>query len=576
MRQFFLLLTISPLLLIFNLSPVYACSGGGFHSFEGYLAYLTESPGVIVVGQFAELDDTNTNGIFEVERYLAGDNDAQYITVSMNDIRQVTNQREVHRYYPCWINKLMRPLLNSTSQYILFLDYSDDGIYRPAIRRFFQFANEDVTFDGWEQSFTSNEIQERLSELTGQSYSPVIEEYPQLPRTTPVLITTTSGQNYLIPVDSDIPVALSAEDALMRSRNLITCDTPPCVVWSPNNLDQIHLLRPDDEPIYGDNYDITQIYSVVGERISMSSSNDAFALWQADGLLEIYTLWTPDYAFPTGIMDAQYRPLYRHEIQLNPTVLNYPAVWSPDGRALVFSNEEGLWMWDVYTEDFPPQLVIPTEHSIPVARYFSPQGRYLAVTDGNRNYNLDLMTRRELPDGYLSPTDRVLLVFDTAHENGTSLEVMHLAPNNLHTEYYPDVLYHQIQWTANTSFLAVVSGTGYRIWETGELLEDGTDTARFILVDDPFFAIRSYPTRGIRDSYVYVAPYNVEPPFFSQFVYHPQMGTLDISVSGYQLRIMSNQNNYTINHSFIDLSDYIDAPIASAEWLPSAFYYAPD
>ena len=568
MRRLLFLFICLPVLLVFNLLTVYACSGGGYATFEDFLQYHTDHSSVIVVGHFIELDAVNYNGIFEVERYLAGETTAQYLTVGMNDVRLVTNSYEIHRNYPCWVNKLLGRYggFNRTSQYILFLDATDEGIYRPAIQRYFQFASADAEFGGWDQTFTSEEIQERLTELTGQSYLPEIAEATSLPRTTPVLVTTTDGQNYVIPVDSDVPFAISAEDASLRVRNQITCNIPPCDAWSPNGLDRVHLLRSEDEAITRDDYDITQVHNVVGDRVMMSTSNDAFALWLADGRVEIYALWSPDYAFPDWIGDGQYRPVYLHDIQLNPTALNYPAIWSPDGRLIYFSDDDGLWMLDAYSADFPPQLILPADHTIPVARYFSPQGRYLAVTDGEQNYNLDLVTRRELPDGYLNPSDRILLVFDTANEDGSTLEIMHLAPNDLRREFYADVLYHQVHWTDETRFLASVSGIGYFEYDT-IAMDDGSYELLEIPVEEPFFAIRSFSS-GIYMSTYDTAPYrDIQPPFFNRFVYDPHIGTIYISEDDYHIQFSGIT---------VDMSEYVDSPVESAEWLPSAFYYEPD
>ena len=123
-----------------------------------------------------------------------------------------------------------------------------------------------------------------------------------------------------------------------------------------------------------------------------------------------------------------------------------------------FSTDAGMWFWDALTSGSLPQLLIPAIDDIPTVRYISPQGRYIAIAEGNHYYNFDLVSQQRLPDGYVSPDDRVLLVFDTQAVAPTTLEVMYLAPGIRSFEYYPEVRYLDVQWVNSTYFVASITG----------------------------------------------------------------------------------------------------------------------
>lgn len=560
MYRIWIFCSLTLLLFVFPPSTLHACSGGSSRSFQDRLESRIELSNTIVIGQFVELDDTNTNGIFRVSEYTKGETYNEYITVSMNDIRNVENSVNVNRRYPCGINSIIYRRLDSTAQYILFLQRMDDGIYRNA-QGFFVFPTEETTIDYSRNddllSLTLDDLRDMIVTVTGQAQAPDIDSI--YPRKAPILLSDINDRHFILPVDENIPFPITSEDALMRSRVLRMCESPSCVVWSPNGLDRIHLLNFDDEPIEADEIAITQIHNVIGERVLMSPTSEAFAVWQADGLVEIFALWYPRYGFPDDRLSAQYTPSKVKEFQLDVSSLLYPAIWSPDGRFLVFSDQEGLWLLDIYSDNYSPQLIIPASHNVATARYFSPQGRYLSITDGTHHYNLDLVTGHELPDGYFSPQDRILLVFDTTHTNGSSLGVMYLAPNNQSFEYYDEVLYHQVQWVDDNSFLATISGFGYDVYSSER---DGEAISTFI--EDTFFDVRQFNVSGL----VFVedtVPYHVPLPHMDTFTYDTELGYISLESNGYTIRI--NRQNA------LDLSMYLSTPIEKVVWLPPVFYY---
>ncbi|NJL54891.1 hypothetical protein HC928_06655 [bacterium] len=251
--------------------------------------------------------------------------------------------------------------------------------------------------------------------------------------------------------------------------------------------------------------------------------------------------------------------------------IDYPIAWSPDGRLMAFSTDEGLWLWDALMADFPPQMLMPTETTVPTARYFSPQGRYLAVTNGTRRYNLDMITNQELPDGYVSPDDRTLLIFDTAADGPTTLEIAYLAPGIRRFDYEAGVEFFEVAWINDVQFLASVTGFGFQRYENVSF-EDEDGTIRYeafpYLVEEPFVAIKQYHSSGIHwVQNELEVPFPVDDPQMRIFHYVEGPGLIELSIDGYHLRI-----NHARDGRF-DLTSQLADPIVEAVWLPSVFYY---
>jgi hypothetical protein len=544
-------------------SNVYACSGGGWATWDDAVTAFVEYSDTIVVGQFVELDDVELNGIFQIETYLLGGRGAEHLTVAINDVRKIVSRDTAHRYFNCGINQPRGPL-SLEGQYILFLERNIDGTYQNATHWYWYFATPEATFTVHDEvKLDLATFQAQITAKVGDAaIAPDIET--PYPRTTPIILTTRSGQQYLLPVDGSPPVSVTEAEAIERRRDQYECSPAPCTAFSPNGLDVVYLLREGDTHDYVNDFAITQEHYIVGSHVSFSANSQTFVVWR-NNELELHTLWYPEIGLPE---DPIYTRMYSSEIvnviPIDASSLNYPVAWSPDGRTLAFSDDEGLWLWDVFSLDFPPQLLLPrVGDDVPVARYYSPQGRYLAVTMGSERYNLDLVTRRELPDGYVSPNDRILLVFDTAAVSGTTLDIAFLAPGIRQSTYYSGVDYYQVQWINNTSFYAVVGGQGYLEYEAGEQLADGSWEAQSYVVDEPFFDVQRY-TLGYLDNWQAV-PYGVGTMHPNRFDYQPGSGVIEF---------VANTCRISVNGHIIDLLPYLPEPIVSAEWLPSAFYYA--
>jgi WD40 repeat protein len=536
------LLTLIGLIFAFvPSSPALACSGGP-PPWDEWLPRLIQKSDSVVVGQYVELDDASTNGIFHVETYLYG-HGAAYLTIRATELRMIENDLHVHRHGGCG----MRGKLNTDSIYVDFLDRLDDGTYNIVHEQI--FSDADIT------AFTAT-ITTEVQQEPGAADSDA-----PYPRTTPILLTTIGNQHFLLPVDSIELVPVADETVVDLRQDQHECSLPPCTVYSPNGMDKIYLDSGMGKPQTDWSFFHSET-KVAGERLTVSSTSDSFALWR-DKQIELYALWYPDLGYPDQRI---FGALELERVNTTPAgdSLTYPVTWSPDGRTLAFSTDEGLWLWDALTADYPPQLLIPTTSHIPVVRYFSPQGRYLAVIEGERRYNLDLVRHRELPDGYVSPDDRTLLVFDTATENPTTLKIAYLAPGIRQFDYYPEVEYLDVQWIDNVNFIASVTGFSYLVYEP----RPGENEYELFprLVEDTFYDVATYhssdsvPLLGSQR-----VPYPIDTVQVRDFTYAPGPGLIEISVDGYTIKV---------NDVLIELDGVLSDPIQDAIWLPSAFYYA--
>ncbi len=551
------------LLVAVPVSPVSACTSAPWNDL---LPQLVKSSDVVVIGQYVQLDDANANGIFRVQIYLDGSG-SEYLVINASDLRGIENSLYVHRNFPCG---LFSPAYLSTSgTSIYFLNRQEDGIYTVEYPLYFPDTDSTTTvFNGDEALYAPN-ISGPIDQITSQ-----IGHAPQppntdasYPRITPVLITTISGKHYLLPVDRVELIPIADEALVDLKQDQYDCSPPPCTAHSPNRQDKIYLRSAES-----DFHSIGSLlpyweHNAIGERVAFSATSDTYALWDDDEI-QLYPLWYPAWGY------------YNYEGEVINAIpasnsINYPAVWSPDGRTMAFSTDKGLWLWDALTIGYPPTLTVPTQSQVPVARYFSPQGRYLALTEGEKRYNLDLVTRRELPDGYVSPDDRKLLVFDTAATIPTTLEIAFLAPGIRQYEYYPEVKYLDVQWMDNEQFIASIIGSSYLVYEQGEPIKD---SASGEIIEGVYDAIPRVVDAPFRDVVIYSAletspqgvsglrvPYGVDVIQMDSFTFANGPGMIEISEDGFHL---------SVDGYMVPLDTALSEPIQDAVWLPSAFYFS--
>ena len=545
--------------------PVSACSMVSV-SWNEWLPILLSQVDVVVVGQYDTLDGANANGVFRVQSYLKGSG-AEYLVINTLEAASVENKMKVERfYYSCGGGSA---ILKPSGTYIYFLNARDTGMYRVYDSQYFATSDAKVDVSQYRTEsieFTRAEISEQISDLVGAAPRNPDTDAPY-PRTTPILLMTESSENFMLPVDRTKLVQVADDELLDLRKDQHECSTSPCAAYSPNGLDKVYLQPEGSEPLSVNELLRYVESNAFGSRLVFSPTSDTYALW-TDDQIQLYAVWYPKLGYPDQKYGGLYTPVLFNTTAAGDSI-QYPAAWSPDGRTMAFSTVEGLWLWDALTVDYPPQLLLPTKDEVPVARYFSPRGRYLAIEDNGRRYTLDLVTRRELPDGYVSPNDRILLVFNTAATEPTTLEVMYLAPDQRQSEYYPSVKYLKVQWIDDARFRASITGDSSRKVKSGEpyTTESGETfvDAIYYVVNEPFYDTVQYDALGISSTQGQgVVPYEIRNVQVRDFTYENGPGLIEISVDGYSIYV---------NGVRVSLETELSAPIQEAVWLPSPFYY---
>lgn len=559
-RYFYVLIAVATIIFAPD-GTVWACSGGP-PPWNDWFPLLIEYSDIIVVGQYVELDDAQANGVFNVETYLMGSG-SDHLLIHANDLRMIENQRNVLRFRNL-CGRHTSPQLDETGDYIYFLDHQPDGSYLVVHHRYFSSSTATTLLSYGNQDHR-DVTKDELIHLIMEEFdtNPVSPNSASVyPRYAPILLTTSDERHFLLPIDSNTLLEISADEIVDLRRDQYQCDTPPCAVYSPNGVDKIYLRESeaDRHPTEGL---LPYVESnAFGQRIVISSTSDTYALWR-DEQIQIHALWYPQFGYPDQRTGSHSAELVNH-IDAS-TSLNYPVAWKPNGRELIFSTHDGLWLWDALTIGSEPRLLIPTRDSIPVVRYVSPQGRYIAIAEGERYYNLDTVSLEKLPDGYVSPDDRVLLVFDTQTDEPTTLHVMYLAPGIRQFEYEAGVSFIHVKWTNTTHFIASVTGSSYLGCEWREFdhpLGGKTEQCVSYTVSEPFYDVNHYFSSGIEG--VQQVPYFVDDIQMDKFDYDSSLGTVEASVEGDHIKI---------GYDIISLQSQLSAPITDLRWLSPLFYF---
>lgn len=338
---------------------------------------------------------------------------------------------------------------------------------------FYFFPTPESTINVYVQGVESQSISEvefvnLVTELSGES--PASPRPDSLyPATAPLIITTSTGTDYLLPLDGGEPSQIS-EDILREvvfqhymSHSaysgwgerlyfaLSECPDIDCFTFASSGLNTA--FQPNNDRIL-----LTWGWQteLEGQEILFSPQAEAAAVWN-ENTLNIYLL-----RYALSSVEPQ-------EMEDNPQLIgsviletstntnaNY-AVWSPDARLIVYSDVNGLWAWDVLADESPQLLIPTTDNVIPYARYFSPRGRYLAITEGQTNYNLDLISGEELPDGTFSANDSLLLTL-TPHNVAPgfySFSIQQIAPPATYTPFIEGTIVREAVWLDEQRFAAV-------------------------------------------------------------------------------------------------------------------------
>jgi|GEM_PF-1145509 len=524
---------------IFNTFPAFACSGGdGSHIQEN----INQSD-AIVKAQVVETDDVQQNYVIRVESYLAGGAGPEYLLVTQN--HPATIQGIIGgRLGGGDCNEFREPLPHSISIY-LFLTRNVSGSYSLATSSLFDpsyysFPDSNSTVDvaidynpSGNPQFTEPQFLGFISSETGASAAAPLPNTPY-PSVAALQINTESGTSYLLPIDGGQPIELTFEmlweanlgEFAVRYEMPSDCWGDNCVRFSPRGINVVVQTGPNEFVINGN-------VSAVGEAALFAPTGYELAVWNGDRI--------DRYIMPTAEMGSAAELAEHIELNINRqgaiAIQAGQGAWHPTQQLLAYSDSDGLWIGTPWGGS--RELLLPSTDQIPVARYFSAKGRYLAITDGDTLETYDVLADRQLPDGIVSPNEDYLLAFDTRLSNALP-SVCSLEPFDC---IELDETVRQAAWVDNYIYVFVTcEGEGI--------------TACNVCSDD----VRNHLEVGF--SLFQSASFTCERGY--AFTYN----RLDSSIA-----IVADTSTLNINGQTRALAQWLDSDIQSVEWLPAEFYY---
>lgn len=541
------------MLAIGPVEKAYACSGrpAPFDS-------IVEHTDYVVKATVVETDELGQNYILEAETYLAGGAGPKYLLLALNHPILIQGVLE-DLYGGGDCNGLFRGLSVGESAY-LFVYRREDGSYGTASGPLFNpvfYPSVSYYEDSGEKAFniyltdeegqadeghslTEAEFINLIAERTGDLPATPQPDTPY-PLKAPLLLSTVAESFYLLPVDGQPPVRIESDSWLYSqyviSRYHGSCHSLNCYSTSPNGL--YNALQREENEIVISTYDRGEAI-LTGQGFLFSTTNTTMAVWN-DPNLEIYLLRQAGDGmreFPRELVNSvslEVRPAHIFQS------FNGVAIWSADGRFLAFSDAAGLWLWDVYTPQNEPRLLLSTSENgdVPVADYFSPTGRYLAFSQGDTRETLDLIFGNRYPYGVFSPNEANLVPFDPAATDNPLL-MCSLTPYECKQLIGRDV--RQVTWKNNEVATIVICGDSVATCLIQEVPVLQSAYAREILV---------YDDKG------------------SMFAYNPRMDAQINLVDGCTLILRYPYGEFTNDYCGV-----LDGYILSMEWALPLFYYA--
>lgn len=459
------------LLLFFNISTIIvACSGCAGCTWMDIENDLDDNT-IVVRGTGATKSDLT---VIRVSEYLVGEPDFPSLRVFYYG-KGHKNASSMGYYNGSCGSRAKYPITDE-AYYVMARQY--DGTY--SIKHVIIFPSEhDQFIDTSVNRETYNLTEEEfLRRINATPQPPLFSnvEFPPVSLFNPYLIHTRDNSLYLLPVDiqeaSDIIfisekvhkfetidtfIGITTDEKIILHETLssfqwtwnhpedVDCTQTHCIEFSENGIlmtrqvdgntiqiCELALIFPNSNYVSKPTLDRHPCRNMpnafyVGNGVKFSKDSEHMAIWNDDritiygGLSWIKYLMKEEN--PITITSTTLDILLE---QNNENSISGMGIWSEDSRWLAYSDAQGLWLWDVFTQD--PELFLPTSHSgpIPYARFFSNSGRYLAVSVGDEHFIMDRFSDLFYPDGIIDSSERIIMRSDTVNQMPVPAEVCSL------------------------------------------------------------------------------------------------------------------------------------------------------
>lgn len=470
MRRLILIIILMPLLTLPRQSTL-ACSGGANREIEYSIEYMLVWSDFFVKAQVIAADEANQNFILDVISSQKGMPPKQLVLANTSPLGIRSYKKfgqqgcffggRVHDvrvgdvgYFP-----LQRNLDGSYSTFLSLgygLWYSKFNDQTVAYTKINPQGEESST--NWNTIAVPTEAQfNRLVYEKGGTLpipnTTYISEFMPLPPTAPILLTTDTGKQYMLPMDGENIVPL-ADDWLAKQLGIApeNCYQADCVLLSPDT--SLGLVRKNNHTLVFQYIGAGCTYydactPLDGQTGLFSTTNDALAVWNKT-TLDIYQFINKhqnDSTFPVPHKIISLPLKVTSNITENE--LQGRAVWSNDGNMLVFADAAGLWLIDLYRNITPRRIVSgnASQSILPIS--LTGNGRFLSYSlDGSRaNWLLrDLQSNAEYHNLVLSPDGRYGLALNTVNSGGINTSLLRIFPQN-----FPKNGTWEVQWLTPSS-----------------------------------------------------------------------------------------------------------------------------
>jgi hypothetical protein len=541
-----------------------ACSGPPYR--PPSLETLIERSTVIVEATIVETDDLGQNAVLVAHRYLSG-RGGQFLLLYRTPVRlSAASDRGLNT--GC---SFLEDALERSASGVFFLRRRPDGIYQYTTDQWgFISLPPDTTYEAAirrnplsndrggnvnDVSMTYEQIVNFVMGRSGQSLTtPIANEYPVL---TPLQLTTLTNNQYIIALDGESAAVPTAPRTIFEFWSLTSqefeCRRLSCVIVSPDQ--SLFGVQANENTILLTNpYDTGRVIELIGQAFLFTPTGDSIAVWN-DNALHVFAI---NGGYRDMYLDNEFERQARFTNHNRNQLYFRQAIWSDDGTALAFVDDDGLWLWDVITFGAYPELIAPhydwRQYWQPIA--FSPSGRYLMYSRGSLSYVYDRFsgeTQLHSGQGIFAPDERSFLVtepsFTYENDNG---EIT-----------YSDgrVAVCNLPFSTFTYLRCNPPGVMFSI--AGMLVEPVEVVA---LEDDQLLVMYCDVSNPLYCSLARTTQYGSVQEFGDpviDFAYEPEQGAL---------AVLNNPYTITINDQVYDLRGQVDSEIISIEWQPSLFY----